>query len=191
MLRVDTALLLPLASDSGICSLRSIWYSLISSKSCLERRVRWADGACTQIGKQNTSDRAIALESSAEATPLRWYEGSTTRVLMMQCSSGSCFSRADLKSLMTLCDRFFSCVVPIPSFLHLATMSGKRAYCARRTFSSLNGLFSLSLKASAIQPMIRFEVSVLATRNSYSRFLQLSEMVCCIRSVKIGWIYCS
>ena len=143
------------------------------------------------MGKENTSVRVIALESSAEATPLRWYEGSTTRVLMMQCSSGSCFSRADLKSLTTLWDRFFSCVVPISSFLHLATMSGRRAYWARRTCSSLIGLFSSSLKASAIQPMIRFDVSILATRNSHSRFLQQSKMVCSIRSVKIGLIYCS
>ena len=80
------------------------------------------------MGKQYTSDRVIALESSAEATPLCWYEGSTTRVLMMQCLFGSCFSRANLKSFKTPYDRVFSCAVSIPSFLHLVTISGRRAY---------------------------------------------------------------
>ena len=41
MLRVEAAFSLPLLLDSGsgICSFRSIRYSVIDSKSCLEKRV--------------------------------------------------------------------------------------------------------------------------------------------------------
>ena len=143
------------------------------------------------MGKANISDRVMALERSAEATPWRWYVGSTTRVLMMQCRSGSCFSRADLKSLRILWEKVFSCAVSSPSFLHLATISGRRAYWVMSTCSSLICLVLSSLKVSAIQPMIWFEVLVLATRNSHSGLVQREEISSAMRSIRDGRTCCS
>lgn len=129
------------------------------------------------MGKANPSDRVIALESSAEATRRRWYEGSTTRALMMQCWSGRYRSRADLKSVKTLCDRSSKYLVLIPPFLPLTNMSGRKAYWVSRTCSSLICVLSSGLNDSAIQPRIWFEVSVSATMISDVGSLQREEMV--------------
>ena len=105
---------------------------------------------------------------------------------MMQCLSGRVFSRADLKSLNTPCAISFTLTISIPSILHLAAMSGTKAYWVNSTFSSLSCWCLWSLMASAIQPTIWFELSVLATRKSHTGWLQRRVIILSMQSMREG-----